>query len=280
MTKITFLKIGNITLTTLVDIMIDERATRKDIDATVLSSSTKLSVEAAEKIIKLVDHVETELLVIVSPNANLDGPKRLIDEFAGKYPTLLVSDAGDKETREQWREKGVGYLIAPFDPMIGAKKDFLDPAEMCLFNAHITAAFSSCGVFSYITYEIDKIIEQMNNGEEVKLPYKYLSSMEVASFLPYASEFSRAKAIAALEMLTQAGKINVKGCYVEKDREKSLLLLAAAHEMVRQTSLIADEIRENEKAVDKLVRYPHATDGKWLHKTQFFEESKEYKHKE
>ncbi|MHA1347847.1 MAG: F420-dependent methylenetetrahydromethanopterin dehydrogenase, partial [Candidatus Heimdallarchaeaceae archaeon] len=69
MVKITFVKLGNITLTTLIDIMLDERASRKDIEATVISSSTKMKLESAERLFPLIDQVETDLMVMISPNA-------------------------------------------------------------------------------------------------------------------------------------------------------------------------------------------------------------------
>ncbi|MCK5304959.1 MAG: methylenetetrahydromethanopterin dehydrogenase, partial [Candidatus Heimdallarchaeota archaeon] len=59
MVKITFVKLGNITLTTLIDIMLDERASRTDLEVTVISSSTKMKTEAAERLYPLIDQVDT-----------------------------------------------------------------------------------------------------------------------------------------------------------------------------------------------------------------------------
>ncbi|MHA1304520.1 MAG: F420-dependent methylenetetrahydromethanopterin dehydrogenase, partial [Candidatus Heimdallarchaeaceae archaeon] len=140
MVKITFIKIGNITLSTLIDIMLDERASREDVQGTVLSSSTKLSPDDAERLLPLIEQVETDLIVVVSPNANLNGPKFLINELKGRYPLVVISDSADKELRQEWKAEGIGYIIVPFDPMIGAKKDFLDPVEMGLFNGYIINA--------------------------------------------------------------------------------------------------------------------------------------------
>ncbi|MHA1116119.1 MAG: F420-dependent methylenetetrahydromethanopterin dehydrogenase [Candidatus Heimdallarchaeaceae archaeon] len=275
MVKVTFLKIGNITLTTLVDIMLDERASRDDIQGTVLSSSTKLSPSDAERILSLLEYVESDLIVVVSPNANLDGPKKLVNELKGKYPLIVVSDEADKELRESWRNEGVGYLIAPFDPMIGAKKDFLDPTEMGIFNGYVINVLSAAGVFELITKEIDNVIEQIKEGKELKLPKRNLSSMTVVQSYPFKNDYSKAKAVAALEMLTKVAKLDIKGLYVEKDKSKSLIYLAAAHEIVRQAGLLADEIRELEKSTNMLVRQPHnKADGKRLYKENFFEEAK------
>ncbi len=273
MVKITFVKIGNITLTTLVDIMIDERGSREDIEATVISSSTKLQPSDVERLFPLIDQVKTDLMIMISPNANLKGPQKLIDNYQDKYPLLVISDAADKDLRAQWRDKGIGYLIAPFDPMIGAKKDFLDPSEMCLFNGHIISCFSATGVFSYFTNQIDEIINMIKNGEELSLPTKYLSSKEIVTNTTFSNDFSKPKAYACLEMLAQVGKLNVSGLYVEKDEKVALLKVGAAHEMVRQANLLSDEIREMEKAGNHLAKYPHAKDGSTLHKMHYFDEA-------
>ncbi|NPD88849.1 MAG: methylenetetrahydromethanopterin dehydrogenase [Asgard group archaeon] len=275
MVKITFVKIGNITLTTLVDIMLDERASRTDIDATVISSSTKMKPEAAERLFPLIDQVETDLLVMISPNANDKGPQSVIDKYKEKYPVIVVSDAADKEMRAKWKEEGVGYIIAPFDPMIGAKLDFLDPTEMCLFNGYIITAFSATGVFAYITKLFDDVIGQLKTGSKPELPNNYLSSIGIVTSYPFTNEYSRPKAMAALNILNEAGKLNVNGCFVEKDKDRQLIKVAAAHEMVRQASFLADEVRELEKAVNHLVRTPHNKEGKILHKAHFFDKAHE-----
>ena len=275
MVKITFVKIGNITLTTLVDIMLDERASRTDIDATVISSSTKMKPEAAERLFPLIDRVETDLIVMVSPNANDKGPQSVIDKYKEKYPVIVVSDAADKEVRAKWKEEGVGYIIAPFDPMIGAKLDFLDPTEMCLFNGYIITTFSATGVFAYIAKLLDDVISQLKEGTKPELPKNYLSSIGVVSSYPFTNEYSRPKAMAALNILSEAGKLNVNGCFIEKDPERQLIKVAAAHEMVRQASFLADEVRELEKAVNHLVRTPHNKEGKVLHKAHFFDKAHE-----
>ncbi len=273
MVKITFVKIGNITLTTLIDIMLDERASRTDVESTVISSSTKMKPEAAERLFPLIDQVETDLMVMISPNANDKGPQLVVDKYKEKYPLIVVSDAADKEVREKWKEEGVGYIIAPFDPMIGAKRDFLDPTEMCLFNGYIITAFSTCGVFAYITDLLDSVINQLKKGEKSSLPTRNMSSIGVVTSYPFANPYSRPKAMAALNILQDAGKLNVNGCFIEKTRERSIIKVNAAHEMVRQAAKIADEVRELEKTTDHVVRNPHGKDGEILHKKHFFDEA-------
>ena len=271
MVKITFVKLGNITLTTLIDIMLDERASRTDLEVTVISSSTKMKPEAAERLYPLIDQIDTDLLVLVSPNAKDKGPQAVIEKYKDKYPVLVVSDNAGKEMREKWKANGVGYIIASFDPMIGAKIDFLDATEMCLFNGYIIETFSSCGVFSYIVKQFDYVIKQLKFSDKLELPTRNLSPIGISQSYPYKNDYSRPKAFAALRMLQDAGKLNINGCWVEKDKERALIKVAAAHEMVRQASIIADEVRELEKACGSLVRTPHTKEGDLYKKMRFFD---------
>ena len=78
-------------------------------------------------------------------------------------------------------------------------------------------------------------------------------------------------------MLSDAGKLNVNGCFVEKDRERALIKVGAAHELVRQASILGDEVRELEKSSNHLIRSPHNKEGKLLHKMHFFDEAHERK---
>lgn len=275
MVKITFVKIGNITLTTLVDIMLDERASRTDIEATVISSSTKMKPEAAERIFPLIDQVETDLMIMISPNAGDKGPQAVIERYKSKHPLIVVSDTADKEMRQKWKDEGIGYIIVPFDPMIGAKLDFLDPTEMCLFNGYIITTFSTCGVFSYITSLLDEVIDQLKAGGKAEVPSRNMSSIGVVTSYPFSNPYSKAKALAALNILEEAAKLNVNGCFVEKDSEKALIKVSAAHELVRQSSILGNEVRELEKSANHVVRTPHNKEGKVLHKTHFFDKAHE-----
>ena len=273
MVKITFVKIGNITLTTLIDIMLDERASRTDIEGTVISSSTKMKLSAAERIVPLIDQVETDLMIMISPNASDEGPQSIITKYKNKYPLIVVSDTANKEVRDKWKEDGIGYIIAPFDPMIGAKKDFLDTTEMCLYNGYIITAFSACGVFAYITALLDDVIRQLKEGKKPELPTRNMSSIGIVTSVNFSNEYSRPKALAVLNILTEAGELNVNGCFVEKDKEKSLIKVAGAHEMVRQAAILADEVRELEKTSNHLIKTPHGKEGELLHKIHFFDEA-------
>jgi len=73
---------------------------------------------------------QPQLVVISSPNAATAGPTAAREAYRG-IPTIIISDGpSKKEAREALSAEGYGYIILPMDPLIGAKREFLDPAEM------------------------------------------------------------------------------------------------------------------------------------------------------
>ena len=77
--------------------------------------------------------------------------------------------------------------------------------------------------------------------------------------------------MAAYFIAEKVADIDVKACFVEKDPEKYIPLVCAAHEMMRIASMLADEAREIEKTNDTVFRNPHAKDGKILSKNKLME---------
>ena len=144
---------------------------------------------------------------------------------------------------------------------------------MCLYNGYIITAFSACGVFAYITALLDDVIRQLKEGKKPELPTRNMSSIGIVTSVNFSNEYSRPKALAVLNILTEAGELNVNGCFIEKDKEKSLIKVAGAHEMVRQAAILADEVRELEKTSNHLIKTPHGKEGELLHKIHFFDEA-------
>ncbi|MCK4399547.1 methylenetetrahydromethanopterin dehydrogenase, partial [Candidatus Bathyarchaeota archaeon] len=68
MVKVTILKTGYIGATTLIDALLDERASRKDISVRVVSSGCKMDDDEAMDAAKIAASVPTDLYVIISPN--------------------------------------------------------------------------------------------------------------------------------------------------------------------------------------------------------------------
>jgi methylenetetrahydromethanopterin dehydrogenase len=59
---------------------------------------------------------------------------------------------------------------------------------------------------------------------------------------------------------------NVKGCFMTKEWEKYIPIVASAHEMMRSAAVLCDEARELEKAGDSIFRQPHKKDGVLVNK--------------
>ena len=75
MITITFVKIGYIGTTIIIEALLDERSARKDIKMRVVSCSVSMEVEDSEDVARMAAGIESDLYVIISPNAALKGPK-------------------------------------------------------------------------------------------------------------------------------------------------------------------------------------------------------------
>jgi methylenetetrahydromethanopterin dehydrogenase len=80
--------------------------------------------------------------------------------------------------------------------------------------------------------------------------------------------YARAKAMAAFGLTEKVAEINYQACFVEKEREKYVLLAACAHEIAQTAARLAEEAREIEKYGDTLTRRPHSKEGKLKSKTK------------
>ncbi|HMF32719.1 MAG TPA: F420-dependent methylenetetrahydromethanopterin dehydrogenase, partial [Candidatus Lokiarchaeia archaeon] len=155
--KIGVVKNGNLGACPVLDLIFDERADRDDVDFRVLGSGAKLGqvqcVETMEKMLAF----QPELILMISPNAALPGPKEGRDMIQG-IPTIVYSDMPAKKAVEELEAKGMGYILCAADSMIGARRPFLDGVEMSLFNANLLTVLSITGVINCIQDEVEKAI--------------------------------------------------------------------------------------------------------------------------
>lgn len=92
--KIGVLKLGNIGISPLLDLIMDERADRGDIDIRVVGSGPKLTPEQSEEAARKMIELNPRLVIVSSPNATLPGPARARELLLGaKIPTISLSDA-------------------------------------------------------------------------------------------------------------------------------------------------------------------------------------------
>jgi len=262
MVKVTFLKIGYIGATPLIDALIDERASRKDLSVRVISSGCKMSDDEAVDAARIAASVPTDLYVVVSPNAGLPGPTkaREVLKETGK-PVIVVTDEPARKAVKKLPEEGIGYIVLYGDSMIGAKRAFLDPVEMALFNSDVIRVLAVTGVLRLLHTEIDRVIKQIGEGEEPELPQIIMNKDRVLAHSGLENPYAHAKAMASLEAARRVAALSTEGCFKVQERERYLPIVTAAHELMRQAAVMADEAREVEKANDSVTRLVHFRNG-------------------
>lgn len=265
-------KCGNIGISPVIDLLLDERADRENIDVRGVSSGAKLGPKQCEEAAKKILDFNPQLIIFLSPNAGLPGPGKAREIFSeAKIPSIIISDAPGKKAVEDMEAKDQGYFILIADSMIGARRPFLDPVEMALFNSSILAVLAITGVLPLVYTEIDKVIEQLEKGEKPTLPRIVVDKNNAIAAAGFTNPYARNKAMAAHELCKAVAGVNVEGCFKVKGRESYMPIVGAAHEMMRGAMLLADQAREIEKFGNTVLRRPHDTDGKVLSKRDFAE---------
>ncbi|TFF89073.1 MAG: methylenetetrahydromethanopterin dehydrogenase, partial [Promethearchaeota archaeon] len=206
--KLGVIKCGNIGCSPILELLFDERADRENIDAIVIGSGAKLNPEQCEEVTKLMVEQKPDLIFITSPNAGLPGPsnaRKILHESG--IPSIIITDAPGKEAVEDCEAKGIGYFIVVADSMIGARRPFLDPIEMAIFNSQILSILALTGVFRLIINETEKVIKQISSGKEPELPGIVINKKNAIEAAGYANPYARNKAMAAHEICKSVASI-------------------------------------------------------------------------
>ncbi len=270
-TRVAFLKLGCIGSLPLIDLIVDERATRTDIEVRSLSTGAHMEPEHCEGVVETAIGWGPDLCVVVSPNAALPGPTlvrtRLHDSGV---PALNITDgpglrAFVRKNADGKRVSTVldkqGYVVLPMDPMIGAKPEFLDATEMTLFNADVLKVFSACGLVRFLQRVIDEAISVVRARQDISLPAEKVSAERVVKAGGFTNPYAAAKAYAAIKICEAIAPITSQACFKVAERHRYLLMVAGAHEMLRTAALLADAAREMEKAHGTVARTPHRKTG-------------------
>ncbi|TDA33556.1 MAG: F420-dependent methylenetetrahydromethanopterin dehydrogenase [Hadesarchaea archaeon] len=269
--RIGVVKVGNIGTSTMIDLLLDERAEREDIDFRIVGSGPKMQEEDCKECAQKILEFNPHLVLIVSPNPALPGPTaaRRIVAGAGK-PVIVIGDAPGKKAVPDLEKEGMGYLLIEADAMIGARREFLDPAEMALFNANVIKVLAATGAFNVICEEVEKAIEGIKKGSPY-LPRVVITRQKAVETAGFQNPYALAKAMAAYEMAKKVADLSVEGCFKMKEMKEYVPTVASSHEMMETAARLAGEARELEKATDSLLRRPHADDGKLLSKRKLME---------
>lgn len=269
MFKIGFIKLGNVASSLVSDLALDEIAERTDIESRSISFGAKMTKKEAEMSAELKSW-GPQLVVMVGPNAATPGPTAA-REIYKDIPTVVISDGpSKKDAREALEAEGFGYIILPFDPLIGAKREFLDPAEMALFNSDALKVLSICGSVRLVQEELDRAMASILAGS-VELPHILANPEKTTERMDFKNPYARAKAIGALHMAQTVAVIDAAACFRLKELDRIALTAAAGHEVMRAAAKLADEARELEKTSDSVSRRPHARSGAILAKTGLFD---------
>lgn len=265
--KLGIIKMGAIGTSVLLDYLVDERADREDVEVRTVASGAKMG-EDESSVTEMIQDYDPDLIIVASPNAALQGPKTARDAVKNGKPVIVVSDAPAKKVKDELKESGFGYILVNADSMIGARRELLDPSEMALFNSDVIRVLSSTGAIRAIQNELDEVVDKIKGGEKPELPQLVITAEKAVNAGKFQNPYARAKALAAYHIAEKVADINVKGCFMEKDRDKYIALVSSGHEMMRTAARLADEAREIEKYNDSVYRSPHSKDGKTLTKNK------------
>jgi methylenetetrahydromethanopterin dehydrogenase len=267
--KIGIFKCGNIGTSPLIELLLDELADRKDIKVRTVTTGSKMGAEDVEEALPKIFELNPDLLIVISPNTSLPGPRKVREEISSSgLPGIVISDAPGKRAKEEIEEQGLGYIIITGDPLIGARKQFLDPIEMAIFNSNISKVLAITGVYRIVHQEIDGVIYAIENGQKPDLPRLMVDLKIVRDRSEFNNPYAKAKAMAAYGLAEKIAEINVQACFIEKESEKYIPLVTCSHEIAQIAARLAEEAREIEKGNDTVMRKPHSKSGKLKIKTK------------
>ena len=139
---------------------------------------------------------------------------------------------------------------------------------MAIFNSNISKVLAITGVYRIVQQEIDQAIYAIQKEQKPSLPKLIVNLKTVRNRSEFSNPYAKAKAVAAYGMAEKIAEINVQACFIEKESEKYLPLVACSHEIAQVAARLAEEAREIEKCNDTVVRKPHAKDGRLKVKTE------------
>ena len=260
--KIGVLKLGCIGNLPLIEFLLDERAERTDIDVRVSGSGAKLGTKQCTEATKQLLEQNPDLVILVGPAQATPGPteaRRMI--AASKTRAIVVSDSPAKKFVKEFEDAGLWYVVVEADSMIGARREFLDPAEMAAYNSDVLKVLAETGALNVVVEGIDRTIESLKAGKKPELPKVVVDASTATEAAGFTNPYAKAKASAAYETACQVARITAEACFKVQDHNVYVPMVAAAHEMMRAAARLVDEAREIEKSGDTVCRKSHFTNG-------------------
>jgi methylenetetrahydromethanopterin dehydrogenase len=231
-----------------------------------------MNPEEIEKAVPLMLQMDRDFVVFISPNPGAPGPAKARELLsAADVPAIIIGDAPGLRSKDEMDEQGLGYIIVKADPMIGARREFLDPTEMASFNSDVIKVLALTGAYRVVQNTIDAAVNAVEAGETLELPKVVISRDKAVEAAAFSSPYAKAKAMAAYEIATKVADIDVEGCFMVRDIEKYIPIVASAHEMIGVAAKLASEARDIEKANDTVTRTPHGGKGQTMSKSVLME---------
>lgn len=260
--KIGIIKSGNIGTSPVLDLLLDERADRPNIDVRVVGSGAKMNPEQVEEVSPKILEYDPDFVIFISPNPGAPGPAAARAFLSdADVPAIIIGDAPGLRAKDEMDEQGLGYIIVKADPMIGARRELLDPTEMASFNSDVIKVLALTGAYRVVQNTLDAIIEAAEKGEDIELPKVVITRDKAVEAAEFANPYAKAKAMAAYEIATKVADIDVEGCFMVQDSEKYIPIVASAHEMMGIAAELATVARDIEKSNDTVYRTPHGGKG-------------------
>ncbi|NIR87646.1 F420-dependent methylenetetrahydromethanopterin dehydrogenase [Candidatus Bathyarchaeota archaeon] len=267
--KIGIFKCGNIGVSPIFELLLDELAQREDITVRTVTTGSKMGVKDVEEALPKLFEFDPDLIVFISPNPAIPGPATVREILLKKgVPSIVISDGVAKRIKDELEKQGLGYIIIMGDPLIGARREFLDPTEMAIFNSNVIKVLATTGVLRMLHQEIDRLVAILKEDLPLALPRLLVDTDVIRDNSDFQNPYAKAKAMAAYELTKRVAEIDTRACFIEKDREKYIPLVACAHEIAQMAAKLAEEAREIEKYSDTLARKPHSKKGEPLTKTK------------
>jgi methylenetetrahydromethanopterin dehydrogenase len=273
--KIGVFKCGNVGTSPIFELLLDEIAQRKDITVRTVTTGSKMSLDDVKDAFPKILEFSPDLLVIISPNPSVSGPAAAIEiAMQNKLNSIVISDSVAKRMVNDFETMGIGYVIVLGDPLIGARREFLDPVEMALYNSNIIKVLAATGAFRIIHQEIDRVIAVLKENLAIRLPRLLIDTETIRDKSDFANPYAKAKAMAAYHIASKIPEITTKACFIEKESENFIPLVACAHEMAQLAANLAEQAREIEKYSDTVIRTPHSKKGDPLIKKELLQDPK------
>ena len=246
MVNIGFIKMGNLGMSQVINLIQDEIAAREGITVRVFGTGAKMApADAADT--ESFKQWNADFVVIISPNAAAPGPTAA-REIWKDVPCIIVSDGPTKkEAREAFEQEGFGYIILPVDPLIGAKREFLDSVEMASFNADAMKVLSICGVVRLIQEELDKVTEQVasgKSGKDLELPHIFAKPEKCVEHAGFANPYAKSKLLLPFTWLKRL--LRSTSCLLHVEGNRAVCLTAAADMRLWSAAQLANQAREIE----------------------------------